>query len=61
MNGILNISNLTDFIGGIVRYSGNGNYIEDVVLSADSVEDRVRLHLVNGDLVFTNLNLKEKQ
>lgn len=60
MNGFLNISNVTDFIGVIVRCTGNGKFFEDVVVSADSSKDRIRLHLINGELVFTNLSEKSK-
>lgn len=60
MNGVLNITNVIDFIGSIVRCCGNSNYIEDVVVSADSSDGQVRLHLSNGELSFTNL-IKEKQ
>ncbi len=61
MNGGLNISNVRDFVGAIVRCSCDGNYIEDVVLSADLSDGRVRLHLSNRELSFTNLTIKDKQ
>lgn len=60
MNEFLNISDITDFIGVIVRCSINRHYFNDVVVSADLDDGSVRLHLSNGELSFTNL-IKDKQ
>ena len=57
MNEILNITNITNYIGVIVSYSCNGKCIKDVIVSTDSSEDSLILHLTNGKLVLTSSNL----